>query len=273
MPFGPDISGLPSRVVNDNGCQRHDGPDAGEQMNADVSSVGRGLLSTILMFLFCVSCGSSSSPEGSIEINFDFDSGLDGWAAGFADYPVGQEDNFELFSSWERLPAPLDNINGFLISGINHSDDLFMFIKKTFSGFDPNTRYDVDFEITIATNVPSACAGVGGSPGESVFIKAGAISFEPVPENDGAGFFLMNIDKGNQSVGGSNAIVIGNFANTRTNCMGTSYEEKLLTSEGNSFTVFPSSEGVLWLLFATDSGFESTTSIFYLRGTVILTPF
>ena len=80
-------------------------------MNADVSLAGRRLLSTILMVLFCVSCGSGSSPEGPIdspegpiEINFDFDSGLDGWVAGFADFPVGQEDNFELFSSWERLP-------------------------------------------------------------------------------------------------------------------------------------------------------------------------
>ncbi len=66
-----------------------------ESMNADVSLAGRRLLSTILMvlfcvscdsssFLFCVSCDSSSSPEGPIEINFDFDSGLDGWTAGFA---------------------------------------------------------------------------------------------------------------------------------------------------------------------------------------------
>ena len=252
-------------------------------MNAAVSLASRRLLSTILMilfcvscdsssFVFCVSCDSSSSPEGPIEINFDFDSGLDGWVAGFADFPVGQEDNFELFSSWERLPAPLDHINGFLISGNNRSDDLFMYIKKMFAGFDPNTRYDVDFEITIATNVASGCVGVGGPAGESVFIKAGAISFEPVPQNDGSGFFLMNIDKGNQSVSGSNAINIGDFANTKTNCLDTSYEEKTLNSEGNSFTVFPSIEGVLWLLFGTDSGFESTTSIFYLRGTVILTP-
>jgi hypothetical protein len=145
-----------------------------------------------------------------------------------------------------------------------------MFIKKSFSGFEPNTRYQLQFEITFATNVPGGCIGVGGSPGESVYLKAGATVSEPLAFDDGSGFYLMNIDKGNQSSDGSAAINIGDFANSKDCEDGDfSYELKTLSNEENSFSILTESDGVLWILFGTDSGFEATTSIYYLNGSVI----
>ena len=207
-----------------------------------------------------------------IEFQFDNDNDADGWEAAFADYPVGEEEFYELTARLEQLPSPLENIAGFNVSGNNHSADLFMFIKKKFSGFEPNTRYQLQFEITFATNVPSGCFGVGGPPGEAVFIKAGATVIEPLPFNDGSGFYLMNVDKGNQSVGGSDAIPIGDFANSKDcNDLDFSYELKTLKSEENEFSLFTDFEGTLWILFGTDSGFEATTSIYYVSGNVIAT--
>ena len=65
---------------------------------------------------------------------------------------------------------------------------------------------------TLATNVAESLVGIGGSPGESVFVKAGASTVEPVTPEDDAGYFRMNIDKGNQSNGGESMVVVGHVA-------------------------------------------------------------
>jgi len=229
-----------------------------------------------------VACGGSSNPSNitprpivdKVTITFDFNQGIDDWIAGFADYPIGEEFFYELSSNFEQLPSPLENQSGFFLSGNNHSDDLFMFIKKSFTNFKPNSRYQIQFEITFATNAPKNCAGAGGPPGEGVIIKAGASVIEPLAMNNGSGSYLMNIDKGNQSVGGSDAMVIGDFSNSK-NCgmQDFSYELKTLNNDGNLFTVQTSDSGTLWMTFSTDSGFESTTGIYYLRGKIVSTEF
>lgn len=201
---------------------------------------------------------------------FDFDDGAGGWTAGFADHPVGEEEFYELSAGVASLPPPLQSDRGFRVSGNNHSDDLFMFIKKKLSGLTPNSRYDVQFSITFATNVPSGCAGIGGSPGESVYVKAGATAAEPAARDDGNGFYVMNIDKGNQSVGGSDAIVLGNFANSQDCESGNdAYEKKTLDSRHIPFTVMTNETGELWVLFGTDSGFEGATTIYFLEGRIM----
>ncbi len=42
-------------------------------------------------------------------------------------------------------------------------------------------------------------SGIGGSPGESVYVKAGATTEEPLIIEDSDGWLRMNIDKGNQA--------------------------------------------------------------------------
>ncbi len=228
------------------------------------------LLPFLLTWLLYSCGGGGSAPsEDAIQINFKFDNETDGWVAGFADYPVGEEAAFELSSGFAQLPAPLQSLSGFSVSGKNGSDDLFMFIKKSFTGFEPNSQYQLQFEITFASNAPSGCIGVGGAPGEAVTIKAGASIIEPLSNNDGNNFKVMNIDKGNQSVGGSDAIVMGDFANSKDcNDNDFNYELKTLSNVGAPYSVITNSDGALWLHFSTDSGFESTTRIYYISGRV-----
>ena len=110
-----------------------------------------------------------------------------------------------------RFPDGLEG-SGIYVQGHNRSDDLFMFLKKRVDGLRPDTAYEISVSIDLATNVSAGLIGIGGSPGESVFVKAGASTAEPVPLEDGKGYLRMNIDKGNQSRGGEAMAVLGNIA-------------------------------------------------------------
>lgn len=212
-------------------------------------------------------------PPTTKTLSVDFNTQAEGWTASFADYPAGQETFYELSSGLETLPTSLgQNRKGIKVSGNNHSDDLFMFITKKFTGFEPNTRYEIDFEVGIGTNVHSGCSGIGGSPGDSVYVKAGAAKIEPKPVNDGTGFYLLNIDKSNQAAGGADVMVIGNVANG-LDCdnADTSYKKKILKSETGKFTTYSDATGALWVIFGTDSGFEGTTTIYFVDALVKVT--
>lgn len=137
----------------------------------------------VLLALVISSCSNdddSSAEAKPIELNFDFKTDLEGWQGDFADYPVGEETFYELDVAHSKLPEPLDqNQNTIKQVGNNHSDDLFMFLKRKVTGLQPDQQYDVTFAIEFATDAPSNSFGVGGSPGSSVYIKAGATQMEP----------------------------------------------------------------------------------------------
>ena len=119
--------------------------------------------------------------------------------------------------------------------------------------------YKAAINIQIGTNTSDGSVGVGGSPGSSVYIKAGMTYIEPLAILHENGHYRMNIDKGNQSQGGQDMVVIGDFSN------GTSenrYTLKNLSNE-NPFEVEANENGELWVTIGTDSGFEGTTTIYY----------
>ncbi len=219
-----------------------------------------------LIFALCIAAlfsfaGCNKENPDPKEFIFDFQTDAEGWTGDFADYPndPGVEDFYGFAFVHSTLPAPLDITRGALMqSGNNHSDDLFMFIKKKLTGLEPDKIYTVDFEVEIATNAASGMIGVGGAPGEAVVIKAGASAKEPVKELDD-NYYRMNIDKGTQSIGGENVVVIGDFANgTEENV----YVLKTLKTT-NPVTVSSDSNGEIWIIIGTDSGFEATTTIYY----------
>lgn len=237
--------------------------------------IALGLLLTTTL----VACGGGKLYVGAPPINntklinIDFNSGAEGWILGFADYPAGEEDFYELSSSYTNLPASLGaNRKGIKISGNNHSDDLFMFASKKFTGFERNTRYEIDFELGLGTKEHSGCIGIGGSPGGAVYVKAGATKNEPKAINDGTGFYAINIDKGNQAVGGADALVMGNLENgLECDSPDKTYKKKILKSEPGKFTTYSDASGALWILFGTDSGFEGTTTIYLVDAAVKIT--
>jgi hypothetical protein len=88
---------------------------------------------------------------------------------------------------------------------------------------------------------------------------------------DNLGFYRMTVDKGDQSAGGKNAEVLGNIAGSSTACASDGlFQLKVLESRRRGITVKAAADGTLWLLIGTDSGFESTTRLFYTRVEVFL---
>lgn len=213
-------------------------------------------------------------PPGAITLTYSFATDFAGWEPAYSDYTLGQEATIGFAFGHERLPAPLADRTGIYLSSDNRSDDVFMYLTRQVDGLAPNTRYRVDLQIEIATNAPPNCVGAGGSPGESVAIKAGAAAVRPEKIVTTGNFVTVNFDKGNQSQGGANAVVIGNFAQSTPggSCLNGSYQRKTLSSGTSGPAVRSDASGRLWLVAGTDSGFEGFTKIYYLEIRATLTP-
>ncbi len=198
---------------------------------------------------------------GEREFSFDFGSDAEGWTVEFADLPVDYDQSiFELDSGHRPLPDGLEG-SGIYVQGHNRSDDLFMFLKRRVGGLRPNAAYTVSVSVNLATNVPAGSFGIGGSPGESVYVKAGASTVEPVAVEGDNRHLRMNIDKGNQANGGEAAVVLGDVAHP--DVLSSEYRIKTLDNVELPLMVNTDSEGRVWLIVGTDSGFEGLTRLFY----------
>ncbi|RFU70649.1 protease complex subunit PrcB family protein [Peribacillus saganii] len=207
-----------------------------------------------------------------LTLSYDFSTGLQGWRGDFTDLPVKYDKNsFEL--EFGHKPIPLIDkklAKALMLSGHNRSDDLFMFAKKKIGqeeGLLPNTNYEVQVELTLYTNADPGLSGIGGAPGESVFIKAGAATVEPKPIVRNTDHRL-NIDKGEQAASGKNAVVIGNAAKEKESQ--AMFDKKTLKSS-EMIIAKTDSKGELWLMFGSDSGFEGKSSLYYEKASFSLT--
>lgn len=225
--------------------------------------MGKGLMILFIGSLFTlVSCSNNEEPFYESTISFEFNDGTHGWNGDFADYPVTDSVFYELQFAHTKLPVPLDTTRRALkISGNNHSDDLFMFIKRKVTGLIPNATYQIVFNMDLASRYPTNAIGVGGAPGESVVIKVGATAIEPdkVAED---GYYYMNIEKDNQSGSGKDMQVIGHVGVSDTTSVFTMINRN---NKSTPFTATADNQGSLWLIIGTESGFEATTTLYFKR--------
>jgi len=213
-----------------------------------------------------VMLGLSCTKENEVDwmsktIDQNFNSSTAGWIGGFADYPEGVEEEWGFSVTHSHLPSPLDTTKkGVRISGSNHSDDLFMYLTKKVSMPKPNQLYKGTFEVQFATNAAEGSVGVGGSPAHSVYMGIGLASEEPKKVLDPTdGHYRMNISKIQQATDGEDMKVIGDVSN------GKSEPQYTLVSRTGEFTGKTDSEGNLWIIVGTDSGFEAVTTLYYTR--------
>jgi len=223
-------------------------------------------------------CNSAQQAE-TLNFKYDFSQGENGWQHGVADYTPGMDIGFE--AGLRPLPDELDKTGqGYYLEGMNASDDLFMFLKKKLAAGDgivPGIEYRVYYRIVFASNAPTGAVGIGGAPGEAVYLKAGAAGQEPEVVLDSASnYYVLSVDKdlGN-SGSGEAASIVGDIAN------GIPAEEfdfanptyvSIEKEHEHESTVTAGEDGNLWLLIGTDSGFEGLTGMYYLEIEVTLEP-
>ena len=217
-----------------------------------------------------------SVPE-TVTKRFDFREGKLGWEAGFAEYHKDME--MQLESGLRPLPAELETGGtGFYIQAMNRSDDVFMYLTRGLTwddGIVPNQDYRVTFRIVFASDAPTGAVGIGGAPGESVFLKAGAAPVRPEPYLDDDNW-MMNVDKGGGNSGeGEAATIVGTVENglpaEEVDFSNLPYVSLERTHE-HSYIVTSSDDAELWLLVGTDSGFEGLTGIYYQEISVTVEP-
>jgi len=198
--------------------------------------------------------------------SYAFNENSNNFIGEFTDYPSGEESFYELAWGWENIPDQA-NQKGLYLAGNNHSDDLFMFLKKPIDGLTPNTEYKITFNVKFSTNVPEGTLGTGGSPGESVYFKVGASSIEPekIIIN---GSYQLTVDKGNQQTSGVNAITVGDLANPLVDPMNPTFIQKTVTNVDSPLAVKSDQAGRVWIFLGTDSAFESLSK-YYINSITI----
>lgn len=244
----------------------------------------RAFLTVFLLVLSTVSSGLEAQsrrravarkPLATVIVADDFRNGALGWTAAFADYAPVTAPVMELDSGMRPLPPELGVAGtGFWITGHNRSDDLFMFLSKKLSAADgilPSQRYRVRFSITAASSAGSGCVGIGGSPGDSVYLKAGATPSAPRVELS-SDLYLVNFDKGQQSQSGTEMSVAGTIGNGSSNCSESAPFISLGWQHTHPEVVTSNEFGELWLVVGTDSAFEGKTTLYYQAIEATLTP-
>lgn len=214
---------------------------------------------------------------GSLRATYDFENGSDGWARQVSDFTAETRPH-DVISETGVAPPGFEASDGFFHPGAtNRSASLFLYMMRRIGSeldLAPDTAYRVEFTVSAASAAPSDCAGVGGSPGESVWMKLGASQEKPAPVAD-QGETELTIDKGTPSRGGEHATAAGTIAN------GTPCDEALaadtpyamVTWSGSAPTpVTTDDQGRMWLFVGTESGFEGRTDLYYDEVSVMLEP-
>lgn len=223
-----------------------------------------GMLTSACLLAACGGDADAPAPQ----IASVFTTSADGWQGAHSDYHAETAPTDVVWES-RALPAPLSG-QAYYTGGTNRSDDLFIYNKKRFSGYAPARQYKLSFEIEIASNQSSGCLGVGGAPGESVYVVAGAAPTEPKTVLT-AGEYVLNLDRGNQATPGTASQVLGNVANAVTNCGPQVYQTKTLRSTAPLIAT-SDANGDIWIFFGIDSGFEARSSVFYKSIKVAVAP-
>lgn len=219
--------------------------------------------------------------SGAITASYDFNRGRRGWRSGFADWRRADRDEHEFIAEPRTLPAELNlgNRQGYLLSGDNRTDDLFMYVTTSIQaglGGTHQQAYFAVFDIEFASNAVTGGFGVGGSAGDSVYLKAGASSVAPSTSLDQDGLYRLNLDMGQQAQGGSDLSVVSTIANGLTADQVSDPDNPPYRSVRRVYVhpsaVEPGFDGKIHLTVGIDSGFEATTAVYIQSIRVRLVP-
>ncbi|OCT13449.1 hypothetical protein A8709_17740 [Paenibacillus pectinilyticus] len=205
--------------------------------------------------------------QSQTHLSYDFSMDNGGWTTGVADLPVSYQDqDYQINTKVDKVNLNDGKvINGMMLSGMNRSDDLFMYMSKKLdstAGLKPNTEYEVKLRLDLASNEAESSMGIGGGPASSVYVKAGVVDREPTVKTDSTDpstpYYRLNLDKGNQATDGKDLTLLGNIAKQDAEKSGFQ-----LKSFERTYTVKSNAAGELYVIIGTDSGYEGLQKLYF----------
>jgi hypothetical protein len=204
-------------------------------------------------------------PGQAIQLAYDFESDDEGWNAGISDIPSGELDNYFLDAE-HVTDVPFDSNGALKVAASNPNNEFFLYVSKKITGLEPNTNYNVTFDVDFAASVTMDTTGIdttgviGDTTGvigdtidvdivnlnDSIIMKAGAVAEEPATEPDDLDFLRLIFDKGEVGIDGSDMVVIGRYA-------GTGNFVKNSASNEDAFLVTSNEDGEIWLVLGAES--------------------
>jgi hypothetical protein len=210
----------------------------------------------VLILLACVAlnaaCLSTGPDANSQTFNFDLiGTGAQQWELGAADYPVGSE--AAVAAEGGELLVPGSTVTALHLAGTNVSGDLFVFVRKYFTGLAPLTTYTrVALQLAYVSNYHDGCPS---GPGEQVVLKGGVSANIP-QATDVQGTYRMNLDKGAGTAPGD-YVQLGTIANGLAGCpaVGT-YAVSSTADLRQSVDLITDANGGFWIFLGTQSSYD-----------------
>jgi hypothetical protein len=233
-------------------------------------------------FLFSSATAAALSQMSRAQANeerifqYAFDQETHSWIPGLSDYSL-HATALRFTAEIRQVPwnelAP--DLRAYYIQSHNTPDDLFMFLKKELSasdGIEPNRAYGVSIHIGLFSNAPSDAAGIGGSPGGNVHLKAGVSLVEPVAILDTERLYVrLNLDKGSQDESGADLQIVSTIENGQPLQVDQPYVYLERVHQVPT-PVRTDDRAALWITVGTESGFEGLTGIYFHEIAVTLRP-
>lgn len=230
----------------------------------------------MIFFTFLLaSCGGSDSPNATppqqdkqnILLTYDFSESLQGFTVSTADHDVEHESNASIDFGLRTLPSPFEFRQGLLFTWENYSDDIKGFLTRKVEGLNANAEFRVNFSVTMVTYISNECAGIGGPPGLSVWVKGALFNEQPIrreTRNSDLSPLRYTLDIEDGSTTSEDVTYLGNIG-LDVPCVLSEprvWEQKTVSNDID-FIFTSNATGDAWLYVSIDSGFEGT-SIFYL---------
>lgn len=212
-----------------------------------------------------------------VEVSYDFERSPQGWEADVTDFPVAAESQVEFEERVRPLPDGSnieDDTHAYYLKGKNPTDeiDIFMFIRRELTaddGVEPDTLYNINFDVTYATNYPEDCEN---AEAQNAYLKLGGHTWRPARKtNQSEERIEFNARKGDGSVGGDEATVAGDLAHQEP--CGDVFDRYIpMTRNHTHDTPIKSSpDGTLWLIAGVDSEMSGENRIYIMDISATLT--
>ncbi len=223
----------------------------------------------ILSLISLVSCkiDHPSSTKSLVAIS-TFENDVEGWIPSYADYPLSSKDSFNFdfkFSSFQSSSGT--SHNAARQSAYCENGQLFTYIKKQLVGFEPNTTYNITFNIQIYTSLTQAYDGgdlEDNSKGS--FLKVGAFTDEPVNDtiddssNPGEKLIVTDFDKGMNGSSGADMLYLSKLDIIDINA---SPVVDVAINDQSPVIANSDSDGKMWMVVGFDTNVPIHFSAYY----------